>query len=46
MGKKITKNKSSFLRDLTGMPSVSNNYPRCIEEVCDDLLETADKQID
>ena len=43
---KGSKNKSSLLRDLTGMPSASMHYTTCVEQVCDDLLETADKQID
>lgn len=35
-----------MLKDLCGMPNASTHYQGCIEQVCDDLLETADKQID
>jgi len=45
-GKKVAKNKASLLKDLTGMPSTSSYYQGCVEKVCDDLLETADKHID
>ena len=46
MQKKVTKNKSSLVKDLTGVPATSVHYQACIEQVCDDLLENADKQID
>ena len=38
--------KAGMLKDLCGMQSASTHYQPCIEQVCDDLLETADKQID
>ena len=44
--RKVTKNKSSLVRDLTGLTSASAHYQTCIEQVCDDLLENADKKID
>ena len=43
LGKKVTKNKVSLLRDLTGLPSASAHYAGSVEQVCDDLLEMADK---
>ena len=43
MKKMVGKNKASLVKDLTGLPSTSAHYTTCIEEVCDDLLETADK---
>ena len=46
LGRKVAKNKASLLKDLTGLPSASNHYSDCVEQVCDDLLEMADKQID
>ena len=46
INKKVAKNRASLTKDLTGMPSASSHYATCIEQVCDDLLETADKQID
>ena len=46
MQKMIGKNKASLVKDLTGLPTTSAHYTNCIEQVCDDLLETADKQID
>ena len=46
LGRKVAKNKSSLLKDLTGLPSASAHYSDCVEQVCDDLLEMADKQID
>ena len=45
-GKKVAKNKASLLKDLTGSASASTYYQGCIEKVCDDLLEVADKHID
>ena len=46
MQKMIGKNKASLVKDLTGPQTTSAHYTNCIEQVCDDLLETADKQID
>ena len=46
MQKMVGKNKASLVKDLTGLPTTSAHYTNCIEQVCDDLLETADKQID
>ena len=44
--KMTSKGKASLVKDLTGSTAMSENYSTCIEQVCDDLLETADKQID
>ena len=46
MQKMAGKNKASLVTDLTGMPTASDHYADFIEQVCDDLLETSDKQID
>lgn len=43
MNKKVAKSKASLLQDLTGKASASRNYAGCIEQVCDDLLENADR---
>ena len=46
LGKKVNKNKASLLKDLTGQAGASDHYQACVEQVCDDLLETSDKKID
>ena len=43
MLKMVGKNKASLVKDLTGLQTTSAHYTKCIEQVCDDLLETADK---
>jgi len=46
LGRKVHKNKAGLLKDLTGLHSASAHYAGCVEQVCDDLLEGADKSID
>ena len=46
MQKMAGKGRASLVKDLTGLPNASDHYADCIEQVCDDLLETSDKQID
>jgi hypothetical protein len=36
----------ALLKDLSGAPLASEYYQQLIEQVCDDLLEDADKKID
>ena len=43
MQKMAGKNTASLVKDLTGLPNASAHYADCIEQVCDDLLETSDK---
>ena len=40
------KHSQSLLKDLSGSQLTSSHYVTLIEQVCDDLLEHADKQID
>ena len=44
--KASTKNSLALLKDLSSANTASTNYETLIEQVCDDLLEHADKKID
>ena len=40
------KDSVALLKDLSSSNTTSTNYEPLIEQVCDDLLESADKSID